>query len=240
VIFQIGSISPEHALRLTLKALEKHDRLPKTWGYLGDKKKKIPTNRMLEKVGESERLGFVIESDGLQVRFGSVANYEHIFLSIEELRANALNNGDRIVAALLGEPGFIQAWLADAEYSSWQNAEDILVYELEGKDYSHLPLTTRDLPPPLDQEIIDISGNPGRRILRTGYVEAVGATMWLGEPFWALVGEQRRDDILAAEWAETTQLENGVLRIQVAPDCFRDESNKDIQVKLRRTLYGVD
>lgn len=239
-IFQLGSISPVHALELTLRTIEEQGRLPNKWGYWGENEKKLPTDRLLKEVRENERPDFAIQSDGLEIWFGSVINFKHIFLTIRELRTSELNNWDLIVAPFLGEPGFVQIWLADVEYSLWQNAEDILAYKLEGKDYSHLPLTVRNLPPPLNEQVIDISGNPGRRILHTGYVEAVGAMMWLGEPFWALVGEQRRNDILAADWAKTTQLDNGVLRVQVAPDCFRDESNKDIQVKLRRTLYGVD
>lgn len=238
-IFQVGSISAERALELTLKALEEQDRLPNKWAYWGKNEKRLPTDRILKEVAENARDAFAIQSEGFESWFGSVANYNHVFLTVRELRSNEIKNWDRMVAGYLGEPGFVQAWLADVEYSLWQNAEDISAYELEGKDYSHLPLTKRDMPPPLDQQIIDISGNPGRRVLRTGYVEAIGSTMWLGESFWDLVGEGRKKDILAAEWAEARLLDHGVVRVQAAPKCFTDESNRDLQLKLRRTLYGV-
>jgi hypothetical protein len=85
--------------------------------------------------------------------------------------------------------------------------------------------------------IIDTSHNPGRYRFRQGYLEAVGSTMWLGDDFWNLVGEHRRDALLAADWAEVREVLPGVLRAQVAPEPFSDDSTADLQNRLRARLY---
>uniref|UniRef100_UPI0019664676 hypothetical protein n=1 Tax=Chromobacterium haemolyticum TaxID=394935 RepID=UPI0019664676 len=43
-------------------------------------------------------------------------------------------------------------------------------------------------PFPLTQEVVDISKNPGRWVLRNGYIEAVGAFMWVSKSLLQLVG----------------------------------------------------
>jgi hypothetical protein len=39
-----------------------------------------------------------------------------------------------------------------------------MLYELNGKDFSSLPLKSNGLPPPLEESEVDISKNPGRSI----------------------------------------------------------------------------
>ena len=140
----------------------------------------------------------------------------------------------------LNQKLFLQAWVFDDKYDEWQNVEDIMIYECEDRPYTHLPMKSNGWPPPLEEQIIDISNNPGRKLFKEGYVEGIGSTMWLGDGFWDIVGRQRKEDILAAPWAKTEALEDGILKIEVLPTCFVDDSTADLQRKLRKTLYGVD
>lgn len=144
---------------------------------------------------------------------------------------------DDVAMSFVSHCGFRQAYIFDVEYDRWQNVTSIQSYELNDRDYSHLPLRHNNLPPPLDGMDIDISRNPGRWAFRQGYVEAVGSTMWLGGDFWKLVGEHRRDALLAANWADVKEVASGVLRVQVAPEPFCDDSTADLQDRLRQTLY---
>ena len=86
---------------------------------------------------------------------------------------------ETLVISLIQELPVIQAFIHNHEYCYWQNAEDILEYESADKDHSKLPKISNGLPFPLEQEIINISNNPGRRIFRHGFKEVVSSPMWL-------------------------------------------------------------
>lgn len=101
----------------------------------------------------------------------------------------------------------------DDEYEFWQNAADPIQYKGSGRSYAGLPMKSNGLPYSVEQMVIDTSANPGRRIFRQGYVEAIGAIMWLGEQFWSLTGA-RKQDVLAEVCLTCEELPNGVLRVQ--------------------------
>lgn len=102
-----------------------------------------------------------------------------------------------------------------------------------------LPMKSNDLPPPLDQMIVDTSRNPGRRVLRDGYVEAVGHRMWLGPEYFVRVPGADRDGIRNADWLKVTELEGGVMEVTAAPEPFTDDSTADLQDRLRKLLFST-
>jgi hypothetical protein len=97
-------------------------------------------------------------------------------------------------------------------------------------------MKSNNLPPPLEQMIIDTSNNPGRRIIRMGYVEAVGSPIWLGRQFWERTGKDK-NKVMETFAKESQLIEKDVLRIQVLDKPFTDSSDVAIQNKLRETLY---
>jgi hypothetical protein len=133
---------------------------------------------------------------------------------------------------------FRSARVFDQDYEFWQNAEDPIQYEGSGRSYAGLPMKSNGLPYPLEQRILDISKNPGRRVFRQGYVEAVGAVMWLGEQFWPLTGASRQE-VLAADWLQCEQLPHGVLRVQAAnaPFTTAEGASGVLQDRLRALLF---
>ncbi len=78
----------------------------------------------------------------------------------------------------------------------------------------------------------------GRWTLKAGYIESIGSTMWLGEHFWNYVGRDKKQHLIEESWIRTEVLENGVVKLIAADECFMDESTADKQNCLREILYG--
>src|SRR5262245_41538571 len=138
----------------------------------------------LPKIGGAGRT-FDLSGAGREFHLASVASAELDFLEVTSTQ-DSRASWDEWALRFIDSDDFIMAWLADREYERWQNAADPLEYKAAGRSYAHLPLVSNGLPYPVEQMIIDTSRNAGRRILRTGYIEVVGALMWLGAPFWSL------------------------------------------------------
>lgn len=192
-----------------------------------------------KRIERSGRPHFGVAWDnGRTLGYSHVTNSELSFVNVEGCIR------DEVDAKAWLEPfldeGFRQARLFDEEYDFWQNAEDPLEYRTEGRSYEGLPMRSNGLPPPLEQMVIDTSRNPGRRVLRRGFIEAVGCPMWLGQDFWSITGGSR-DTVCAQGWLHCETLPNGVARIKAAQAPFSTAEGEqgEIQERLRRTLYPV-
>ena len=172
-----------------------------------------------------------------EICYGHVRNYSHSLLTINGLVVD-LPDADIWIAPFAGLACFREAWLLDTDYAHWQNAHDPLQYTAVGRSYAGFPMKSNGLPYPLEQQIIDTSGNPGRRVIRDGYVEVVGSVMWLGEEFWPLTGASKQA-VLAADWLRCEQLPHGVLRVQAAdaPFTAAEGASGDLQDRLRALLF---
>jgi hypothetical protein len=117
-------------------------------------------------------------------------------------------------------------------------SDDDFVSPEEPRIAKHLPMKRSELPPPLDRMEIDTSRNPGRYIVRKSYIEAVGAIMWFGEPFWERTGASKAD-VLAAEWLQVSEPYPGVLRVQAADRPFSSPDGEigEAQARLRSLLF---
>ncbi len=138
-------------------------------------------------------------SNGFKLRFGLLSALDQCFLVIDEAEWHNNTELEEEIRPVLELEVFIQAWISDVEYDFWQNATDPLGCEDVGRSLLGLSMRSNGLPPPLDQMEIDISGNPGRNVLRQGYVEAIGSTMWLGDLLWERVGADRLSKISLLE-----------------------------------------
>jgi hypothetical protein len=185
----------------------------------------------------SGRKTFNLVGHGLVFQLSVVSNYQLDFLSIKAA-PEEFTLWDKWANRFIGNSNFVMSWLADTEYEFWQNAEDILQYTSRGKRHEHLPKKSNGLPPPLEQTIIDISGNPGRRLLRLGYYEVVDALMWLGDFFWELTGANKKN-ISHAQWLRILSPFPTVLRIEASAQCFNTSEGIDLEIqrKLRSLLF---
>lgn len=175
--------------------------------------------------------GFSVSGQGCEFRYGALRHHWIDYLTI---RSDAKVRWDDWAAAFIGLEGFVMAWVYDNEYDRWQNTKDPKEYKANGKDCSRLPQKSNGLPYPFEQQEIDISKNPGRYEFRNGYIEAVGATMWLGELFWLLASAKK-----AAVEAYIRDSTPNAVKIIVANQCFRSADGSDgvVQAKLRSLLY---
>lgn len=180
------------------------------------------------------RQHFDIEIAGLRLGWGGVRNHGLAFLTTQGT-SKAVNT--TLLRSLITKMPLVTARFYNDEYEHWQNAEDPLEYTAVGRSMEGLPMKSNDLPPPLDQMIVDISGNPGRRILRNGYVEAVGHKMWLGPEFFRRVPRASREAVLSAPWLKVFEQAGGILELVAQEEPFVDDTTTDLQDRLRRLLF---
>jgi hypothetical protein len=175
--------------------------------------------------------------DGLALRAGNLSGRRQSFIIVEEKSDGAASSWDQWVAPFLGWPNFVQAWVANVEYDHWQNASDPLEYTTVGRDMSGLKMKSNGLPPPLEQQVVDTSGNPGRWEFRKGYIEAIGSLMWIGENLWQVTGDNRENELRAINWLHLTEPREGVLRLS-SDIHFSDQTTASEQNSLRAAIYG--
>jgi hypothetical protein len=152
---------------------------------------------------------FALESPGLHVHFATIENHKLHFLDFTG--APSVEVAETWLAPF--QSSFLMAYLTDDKYRRWQNARDPLEYRASGRSYEHLPMRSNGLPPPLDQMEIDTSRNPGRYVLREGFIEVVAPLMWLSPTLFKITGATV-EDVRTLEWAETTVLSDGVVRFE--------------------------
>ncbi|WP_458129249.1 hypothetical protein [Pseudomonas sp. Z2-11] len=181
-----------------------------------------------------------VASNNFEFRFGTLPALDQCFLVVEEVQNFDGFDWDQAVRPFLDVEGFIQAWLADVEYDFWQNATDPLEYECAGRSFAKLPLKSSGLPAPLNQMEIDTSVNPGRVLLRQGFMEAIGSFMWLGDQFWERTGRNKLESLTFLRRAGVSIFECGsTVKVVASEKCFHDDLTADKQRVLRRALFGV-
>jgi hypothetical protein len=192
---------------------------------------------VLDLLKRTRRRVFNLIGQRFQIRLASARNFQLDLLNIKSL-VDLTFSWDEFACEFVGNSNFVMGWVADSDYEYWQNAQDPLQYTAAGRSYADLRVISNNLPPPLTQKIIDISANPGRRILRHGYIEVVGAVMWLGERFWFLTGANRKS-VVQSEWLQSSECPGRTIRLQAADECFKTDKGAagELQVRLRCLLF---
>jgi len=180
----------------------------------------------------------VLEGGGMKIQFGWISSYNQCFISVEETEPGAAGNWDEWVKYFSFQKNFIQAWVMDVEYDKWQNASDFLEYEAAERSYEGLPIRSNGLPPPLENFEIDISNNPGRTVIKDGYVEAIGAKMWFGELIWRKMRCDAKITLERLNFIDKSFSFNGVTKIIVCSRGFCKDEDREIQDSLREILFA--
>lgn len=204
-------------------------------GFTGKKIGLADVSNYLEK---NKCQSFFIELANGSVEFSYVADKAFYRLDMKHL-ANSIEVAQTLIEALIDEPGFVQARIYDAEYDRWQNAESLTLFEVERVEHAHLPKKSNGLPFPLTQEVVDISKNPGRWVLRNGYIEAVGAFMWVSKSLLQLVGVDEKK-LMDIDCFAVEDL-GGVLKIAAYNQCFTAAvgAQPERQDLLREVLFNA-
>lgn len=180
---------------------------------------------------------FLLDVADGKIFYGHLRNFDHSLVTIKRLVSD-IEGADEWVTPFLSSDGFIQAWVVDEEYNFWQNADDPIEYTAKGKSYAGLPTRSNGFPYPLKKDVIDTSNNPGRRVIRQGYAECVGAVMWFGDEFMNRTGLSEEVFYLNG-WLNAEKVYDRVVRIQVAEEAFTTARGKQgrLQKKIRSLLF---
>lgn len=181
---------------------------------------------------------FFFEVSSGSIEYSYVAGLDFSRLDIRGL-LTSITDAENWISEILPVSCFVQARVYDHEYDLWQNMENLSYYDAEKRDHSHLPKISNGLPPPLNKEIVDVSRNPGRWVLREGFIESVGSTMWVNTEYLEVLGSNA-EALTNCDFAQVTEC-NGTIKIQAADSCFTNAGGKEalLQDKLRALVYGV-
>jgi len=235
VVFKYGSLRPRLALEHIETILASHN-VPHV-GFKLDGDPPVSLAQALERLEATHSKHFTLVGQGFEFDLRSLARWKLDFLGLRSVTKPG-RTWDEWAGPFSQLPDFVMAWVADCEYEYWQNAKDPLEYNVLGKSYAGFPMISNGLVYPLEQQIIDTSRNPGRRLLREGYIEVIGAVMWLGEPFWPLSWADRKQ-VVAAEWLRISNPAPSVTRLEAAERCFTTAEDRSaaLQAKLRALLF---
>jgi hypothetical protein len=185
--------------------------------------KKLKAGGLASELSKFDGKPVNIESETFKFHLAFVRNFHHILFQIESKFSPDKNWWVCWVDTFIHIDGFVQAWLVDVTYDFWENASDPLECSANGRSCKGQPLKSNGLPPPLESDIVDTSRNPGARILRDGFVEAVGARMWFSEEFLRCIGKDER--WLAEQfWKSFKKLCGGLFSLVSSSKIFSDRS----------------
>ena len=234
IVFKHAAFDAEFVLEAIQAELAERHVPPAGFELYGES---LDLGEVWPRLKKGGRKTFNLVGRGFVFHLSSVRNFQLDFLGMKA-KGERRPAWDKWAARFIGDPNFVMAWLADAEYEFWQNAEDLLQYTSKGRPHEHLAKKSNGLPPPLEQTIIDISRNPGRRLPRVGYYEVVGAVMWLGEPFWALT-KANRLEVERSQWLQVSKPQPSVVRIEASAEGFTTAEGRagELQGNLRTLLF---
>jgi hypothetical protein len=197
--------------------------------------RKLSTPRILSKLRAATN--FDIDGHGYNLIFVSLPKFQLDLLIIRSA-SDPTVMWDDWISRFSRDSDFVMAWVVDVDYDHWQNARDPLEFKVAGRSYAHLPLRSNGMPYPLDQMEIDTSHNPARWRFGIGYIEAVGATMWLGSSFWELTGADCRK-LENVPWLKRFEQTSGLMKVQAADACFTTGEGEagERQIQLRSLLF---
>lgn len=230
IVLEIDKLSSKEALTLIMTEMSKND----ITSSLNIKGNSITPNELINQVNNLGEWSFEFSAAGLSFQFGSLRRFDHVFVHLQEQVPGASGGWENWLEPFLRSEGFVQAWVSDVEFDHWQNAKDLSFYTDRKDKLAEVKIISNNLPPPLTRDIVDVSNNPGRRVIKQGYVECVGLSMWLGKKFWEKVGGFDIKRLQDAGWhiRETSDI---ITIIQ--SEAFYEDCAEPIQKLLRSALY---
>lgn len=231
LIFELDSLEAAAVARQVLDSLDVGDEGLRLY------QNPLTKQSVLSKLEKERKHAFQIDTDYLSLHFSTVRAYRHQLLTVVRRGEYPLSEWERILDGLLKFKGFVQACLVNSDFSFWQNAFDPIQYQAAGKSWEGLPMISNGLPAPLEKAVIDVSKNPGRRIIKVGYVEMVGRVMWFGRPFWDAVGDDKLRALLSHQTYEIDEVAYGVTRCIFSDSQFSDENSGNEQREIRKLLF---
>jgi len=166
---------------------------------------------MTQSLVDSGKEHFVVVGGGYEISFSPLEHFQLSFMRVRSSRPKSIDDWQSWVSGLIDEQ-FINARLFDFETEYWDNAEDPIEFEAAGRSFDHLTLRSNGLPAPLEKQVVDVSRNARRRVLRQGYIEAIGEVMWVS-PAFVKRTNCCLDVVESADYVREFIRSNGVIRV---------------------------
>ena len=232
-VFSFGSVDAADIWKAIELVLSQNGLAQNTATFYG---REYEFSSIISEIDRQNKKAFNIEMRNLSFLFSSIIKYRQCLLQITVKEEISRDWWLLWVDSLVSIGGFTQAWLVDVEFDFWQNAEDPIEYKAKEKSLTGLPMISNGLPPPLEQHVIDVSKNLGRRKVCDQYVEAIGSYMWVTSKFFELIG-RNKEDIESSSDISIEGVGGDVHCISVGTDLFRDSTTEVLQRALRDSLY---
>jgi hypothetical protein len=234
-IYSMDGILAVEAWNMMWRVLEHELREDGTTVMYYDKKIKL--DNVASHIAQTKEDFFGVRTKRWTLHLSTVGSANHCLVTLES-SARSFDEWRKLAKPFLTST-LISGRIHDDEYERWENAEDPIIYTAFGRSYAHLPMVSNGLPDPLEQMVVDISRNPGRRTInRTGYVAALGSLMWLGPLFSERTGCEI-SALKKLDWCRLERLPSGVWELQAWPECFRTAEGEEgrRQDELRAKLF---
>lgn len=205
---------------------------------------KIMYRKAKEKLAESNnqyfraRSGQPNDSD-YDICFTRMGDYEFDNLIVSTKKHQDFDFWKALVPKLNIDNKLVQAHVFDEEYWLEQNTDSLENYKILFGENSHLKIIPSNNPYPLPAFKIDTRDNPSRIVFFTGYMQAVSAQLWLGEPFFNISNISYANLLLKLSATKNVVFEthNHLLYIESYHQLFTDNTTADTQNSLRKLIF---
>lgn len=150
------------------------------------------------------------------------------------LPQNEIVDWDKEIDRCMVSEGIIIAYECSDKDFYWQNTDNILSYQVEGRSLAGVKLTHRKFG--LKEQIVDIEYNPGHEHRIHGIWFGSCYRMWFGKAYYHYIDKDKLKNYINCY--ENVELENQVIRITLYKDIWAyDESkNREIQGDFRNAV----
>lgn len=201
--------------------------------------KKMPYGQIANSLKRGSHPHFHLESGSSTLSFCPIGNSDHALYEVDVV-GMAAADVEKLIRDMADAGHLISARIYDREYNRWQNAEDPAGFTEQGKAVPVEKLIRDEI---FNRDIVDTSGNPGRRTICQGYVAALGYDLWITNSLLRLAQAKRPTVLSAARKTGARIIASGaVIHLQWDPEFFRsdDEENAGIQNAMRKALFPCE
>lgn len=177
---------------------------------------------------------FNIESKVGCIKFSGLKSVNFSFLKLRRGFVDSDTTAIEWMEQLVKVPGFIHGRAYDRNYDYWQNVLDPDMHQRAGRTMDGLKTKSNGKPFPVEMTIVDTSDNPGRRINRIGFIEAIGHLTWFSDEFWKRTGLQRN----IPSWVMESRRVHNVDFVRFSSEPFVEGDNsEELQRRVRRAFF---
>ena len=173
----------------------------------------------------------MLHNDFLRITIGRDGSYNFHDMMMVSFEHNT-EFVDCLFRAFSESQELVYGYAIDAEFDDWQNASTPFPYIMANKPHAHLPrLPAESWNNSPNNEPLDISRNPGRRVWRQGYIEAIGGVMVVTDKLLSMSGGSK-EQLLSLPFLRTDDWKT-CLRLELDSGFLADaEQNQEMCARM--------